>query len=175
MSHLKELLASCVDPDKCEATAYPYWIIIDPKYVGLCSMDQRVHCVAHAITGPFFSREAAVEHMDQARHHFSKHAKVYCASGHTSWQWQHLLRMGKHEPQRTEVEEMTRDAAPDLLAALKDFVTSTHGTGVVREAAIAAKTKAGCWDFGVTAFDPATGCRPNSEMNEDGSAKEVQS
>lgn len=26
-------------------------------------------------------------------------------------------------------------------------------------------------DFGVTAFDPATGCRPNSEMNEDGSVK----
>lgn len=96
MGRIKELLASCVDPDKCESTAYPYWIIIDPK-MPLASMDHLIHLIARAVTGPFFSREAAQEHLTLANHHFSAHAKVYCASGHASWQWQHLLRMGKHE------------------------------------------------------------------------------
>ncbi len=94
-SALNVMMASALDPDKNEATAYPYWIIIDPKVVRLASYQNRSHYIACAITGPFFSREAADERLKCAAHHYSKHSIVYCASGHASSDWVKLLKMAK--------------------------------------------------------------------------------
>ena len=97
MSDLKTLLASCIGHEKNEATAYPYWIIIDPARVPLCNYDTRVHYISSAITGPFFSRAKADDHLIRASHHYSEHAKVFCASGYNSEDWCDLLKMAAKE------------------------------------------------------------------------------
>ncbi len=80
-----------------EATAYPYWLIIDPARVPLCNYKLRSHYISAAITGPFFSRETATEYLVAASHHYSKHAIVFCASGHASADWKDLLNEAKKE------------------------------------------------------------------------------
>lgn len=96
-SALRTMMASALDPDKNEATAYPYWIIIDPTVVRLCNYHDRSHYIACAVTGPFFSREAANYNLRVRSHHYSKHTIVYCASGHASEDWVKLLKMAKEE------------------------------------------------------------------------------
>jgi len=80
-----------------EATAAPYWLIIDPRviegfFVG-CEGGQRpdineiINHMVTGITGPFFSRKDAEEHLNNKRHRFSSMAVVYCHSGHSSWKY----------------------------------------------------------------------------------------
>jgi hypothetical protein len=102
MSTLSDMLADGNNPDKNEATAYPYWLIIDPAKVPLCKYDVKAHYIANAITGPFFSRAAAVDRLQYASHHYSKHAIVYCASGHASKDWVKLMKMAKQEGSEDE-------------------------------------------------------------------------
>ncbi len=97
MGKLRDLLASCFDKDKCEGTAYPFWIIIDPKRVPLSNYRSRIHHIAGSVVGPFFSREAADDLLKWKSHHFSKHAVVYCSSGHASEEWKKLIEMAKGE------------------------------------------------------------------------------
>ena len=92
---LREMLAAGIDPERNEATAYPYWLIIDPKRVPLCNLKIRCDYISSAVTGPFFSRESATEHLRIAAHHFSEHAIVYCASGYESDDWVKLMKMAK--------------------------------------------------------------------------------
>ncbi|WP_164561972.1 hypothetical protein [Nitratidesulfovibrio vulgaris] len=67
-------------PSNSEGTEAPYWLIIDPFKMLRPSVDD----VAAMITGPFFSREEAEEHLDARRYAFSDSACVYCHSGHAS-------------------------------------------------------------------------------------------
>lgn len=69
-----------------EATAHPYWVIIDPRQ-NFKTDEQAVHGIAGMVTGIWFSREAAQEHLDNRQHAFSKNARVYCASGYWSEDW----------------------------------------------------------------------------------------
>jgi len=78
--------------DKNEATAYPYWIIIDPCQM----MKPDCHMVASMITGIFFSRESAEEYLKRKSHHFSNKAVVYCHSGYDT-DWEDLIRESKEE------------------------------------------------------------------------------
>ncbi len=66
-----------------EATAYPYWMVIDPKQM----MAPTLTGVASMFSGPFFSRDAAECHLTAKRHRYGKHAAVYCCSGHMSMAW----------------------------------------------------------------------------------------
>jgi len=69
-----------------EATRSPWWVIIDPRQnfeVG----EQGAHNVAAMITGPFFSREEGAQVLRAQRYNFSKHAVVYCLSGHNATQY----------------------------------------------------------------------------------------
>lgn len=66
-----------------EITDAPYWLIIDPEQMMKPSVDH----VAHMITGLFFSRKEAEEHLEARRHAFSSKAVVYCHSGHAANQW----------------------------------------------------------------------------------------
>lgn len=63
-----------------EGTANPYWLIIDPHQM----FKPDSHTVAGMITGPFFSREAAQQHLTARRYAFGKHAVVYCHSAYWS-------------------------------------------------------------------------------------------
>ena len=64
--------------EKNESTAYPWWMIVEPVFGG------STNNIAHAITGPFFSREEANAQLDTRRYAFSKKAIVWCASGYQS-------------------------------------------------------------------------------------------
>ncbi len=80
-----------VDLDNPEATESPWWSIIDPTqnfYVN----EEGVHMVANMITGPFFSRKKAQNHLSVRRYAFSKNAKVYCHSGYWSNEYKNACR-----------------------------------------------------------------------------------
>ena len=71
-----------------ECTESPYWLILDPRQMFRCN----VHELASMITGPFFCREDAENHLKARRYAFSKHAKVYCHSGYWSQKYKNLCR-----------------------------------------------------------------------------------
>ena len=73
----------------CESTRAPYWLIIDP-YRQMFDLD--IHTVASMISGPFFCRKDAQDYFESRRYHFSKHAKVYCHSGHFSKKYENLCK-----------------------------------------------------------------------------------
>ena len=69
-----------------EGTAAPWWLIIDPKQNFRTNIDG-CHAIAHMISGPFFSREAAQRYLDNKRYNFGSNAIVYCHSGHYSHEY----------------------------------------------------------------------------------------
>ena len=71
-----------------EATESPYWLILDPNQNMTCD----IHALASQITGPFFCREDAEEHLKCRRYAFSSRAIVYCNSGHWSYKYKMLCR-----------------------------------------------------------------------------------
>ena len=74
-----------------EGTAYPFWIIIDPRQ-NFYTNNEGLHRIANMITGIFFSRKDAQQYLDSRRYNFSKNAKVYCHSGHESDDWRTLFK-----------------------------------------------------------------------------------
>lgn len=94
---LNELMASALDPDKCEGTAYPYWFVFDPQgMAGRCmSYRDAVSTACMSIHGPFFSREAATAYRDSQRHNLSGHEVVWCGSAHMSRDYRTLLDLAK--------------------------------------------------------------------------------
>lgn len=66
-----------------ESTAYPVWIIVQ-------SEDSMVY-----LAGPWFSREAAEQHLAMYRYRIGKKAAVYCASGEMSDDYRHLCETGR--------------------------------------------------------------------------------
>ena len=87
MNELNGIVETLMNAD-CEGTESPYWLILDPQQMFRCD----IHELASMITGPFFSREDAQNHLDNRRHAFSKHAKVYCHSGYWSAKYKKLCR-----------------------------------------------------------------------------------
>jgi len=65
---------------KNEGTSAPWWIIIDPGQ-NFAKNDDGICNIAYMITGPFFSRAEAEFILKIKRHHYSRHAKVWCHSG----------------------------------------------------------------------------------------------
>lgn len=63
-----------------EGTDSPYWLILDPAQNMACD----IGILANQITGPFFCREDAEDHLQSRRYAFSKKACVYCHSGYWS-------------------------------------------------------------------------------------------
>ena len=81
---------SCRIPD-AEGAAYPWWAIIDP-HQNLSLLTTGVHAVANMITGPFTSRASAEAELNTHRHRYTKHACVYCMSGHWSPDWRAICK-----------------------------------------------------------------------------------
>ena len=73
-----------------ESTAYPYWVIIDPRQ-NFSTGNGGLNSIASMTTGIFFSRKDAQEFLDATRYNFSKNARVYCHSGHNSKDWRELF------------------------------------------------------------------------------------
>ena len=69
-----------------EATASPWWMIIDPRQ-NMKVNSYGISNIAAMITGPFFSREEAEAHLEARRYAYSKNAGVYCDSGWRSRQY----------------------------------------------------------------------------------------
>lgn len=91
---MKELdvIKSTLESADNEHTRAPYWLILDPHQM----MRLNVHDLASMIYGPFFCREDATEYLERRRYHFSKHARVYCHSGHHSDKYENLCKaLGK--------------------------------------------------------------------------------
>lgn len=80
--------------DKNEGTSYPFLIIIDP-HQNFSKGSQGLHNIAGMITGVWFSREAAEEHLKARRYNFGEGARVYCHSGCYSEDWKELTNQLK--------------------------------------------------------------------------------
>jgi len=84
-------------PD-AEGTAFPWWGIVDPDGMAHHTDDcaesgwPSRSKVAHCITGPFFSREAAERYLDVKSYNFGERAGVWCFSGHSSQDWRKLCK-----------------------------------------------------------------------------------
>ena len=72
--------------EKVESTSAPWWTIIDPRQ-NFRVDNQSIHDIASMVTGPFFSREEATDHLNSRRYAFSKNAQVFCHSGYYSQQY----------------------------------------------------------------------------------------
>lgn len=64
-----------------EATQHPYWLVLRNGVLRACDA---------VLAGPFFSRDAAVNHMNARSYEYGKKAYVYCFSGHWSRQYKDL-------------------------------------------------------------------------------------
>lgn len=64
-----------------EATQHPYWLVLRNGVLRACDA---------VLAGPFFSREAAANHMMSRRYEYGDKAYVYCFSGHWSRQYKDL-------------------------------------------------------------------------------------
>lgn len=71
-----------------EGTDAPYWLILDPQQ----NMCADVFALANQITGPFFCREDAEEHLKSRRYAFGSKAVVYCHSGYWSKKYRNFWR-----------------------------------------------------------------------------------
>lgn len=72
-----------------ECTDSPYWLIIEPRGRNIKT---RIEDIANCITGPFFSREDAENHLKTRRYNFSDKARVWCFSGYWSEKYKNALR-----------------------------------------------------------------------------------
>ena len=84
--------------EKNEATASPYWLILNPWQNMACD----IYNLAGQITGPFFSREEAEDQLQRTRYNYGKGAVVFCMSGCYSGQYDRVYKMaeksgGQHE------------------------------------------------------------------------------
>ena len=76
-----------------EATEFPWWLIIDPEQ-NLSKSKGSCQVIADMITGPFFSRKEAEDHLRSRRYAFGTNAVVYCHSGYWSKQYKEAIRNG---------------------------------------------------------------------------------
>ena len=90
---MKQVTITFPMPENNEATASPYWLILDPHQMMRPDVDR----LANMITGPFFSREDAQAHLEARRHHFSSRACVYCHTGYASQVYATAWRKARQE------------------------------------------------------------------------------
>jgi len=80
--------------EKNEGTEAPWWAIVDPRQ-NLKTDKAGVANIASMITGPFFSRESAENHLSARRYNFGKNAAVWCFSGYWSHEYKMAIRDGR--------------------------------------------------------------------------------
>jgi hypothetical protein len=115
---VKEIIETLRSADN-EGTDSPYWLIIDPSAIsdslrfskeddptGWYTADldddfviERIESmIVHCITGPFFSRKDAEDHLKARHYGFSKKAYVYCHSGYWSRKYKTFWKSIDRDP-----------------------------------------------------------------------------
>lgn len=84
-----------------EGNNAPYWLILDPRR----NNGYGISSLAAQITGPFFSREEAENHLKRFGYNYSKRAAVYCKSGCYSPQYVKKFDEEYHNYITAEVKE----------------------------------------------------------------------
>jgi hypothetical protein len=79
-----------------EGTSAPWWVIIDPKQ-NLSKSREATHNIASMITGPFFSRQEAEDHLTARSHAFGCNAVVFCMSGYWSREYGEAIKKAKEQ------------------------------------------------------------------------------
>lgn len=74
--------------DANEGTDSPWWVIITPRQM----MKPDIESVADMITGPFFSRENAENHLEARRYAYGPRSAVYCMTGYYSNEYKQAWR-----------------------------------------------------------------------------------
>ena len=118
---LQELMATALDPDKCEGTSNPYWFVFDPSGMAGRCMTYRdaVTQACMNIHGPFFSRESAKAYQDSHRHNLSGHEVVWCGSAHMSRDYRTLLDLAKAKTKSCPLcKGFTKELENEALRAL---------------------------------------------------------
>lgn len=88
-----------------EGTDSPYWVIINEMSVPY-EKDKLVgDDIYPCITGIFFSRKDAEDHLNSRRYAFSKNAQIWCLSGYWSKKYKLLWRKIEDE-KRNEVKDV---------------------------------------------------------------------
>jgi hypothetical protein len=75
-----------------EMTAHPYWLILH---------NGNLRADASVLAGPFFSRQAAAQHLSARRYEYGDKAYVFCFSGHKSHEYKALRDLLK-EPNKPQ-------------------------------------------------------------------------
>lgn len=88
-----------------EGTESPYWLILDPQQNMRCD----IHWLASQITGPFFSRESAENHLKRRRYAFRAGARVYCHSGYWSDDYKAAIRQGSERQKKIDAVVKVRE------------------------------------------------------------------
>lgn len=84
-----------VDTENNEGTDSPWWMIIDPQQ-NLRKDSDACHAIAGMITGPYFSRVEAENHLRARRYEFGPNTVVYCASGFWSKQYVQAIKLAEN-------------------------------------------------------------------------------
>lgn len=84
-----EMLRSLVKlPDQeTEATDSPWWVIIKPR-----GMIHSASDISSRLTGPFFSRQDAQDHVNARKHAFNDKTEIWCLSGYWSRKFKLMYR-----------------------------------------------------------------------------------
>ncbi len=82
--------------DDHEGTRTPFWIIIEPRQNLYTDRDGVIN-IKSMITGLWFSREAAENHLKTNRYNYNKHAMVYCHAGCYSQDWEDAVKNGEND------------------------------------------------------------------------------
>ena len=91
MNEIEKTLKESGEKRLNEGTSRPYWVIIDSRQ-NFQLGERGLYNIAYMTTGIFFSREDAQNYLSGRHYNFSKHAKVYCHSGHASWKYKELCK-----------------------------------------------------------------------------------
>ncbi len=88
---LREAVGPVAASIDVEATDIPVWYIVDPKQI----MRLDIGFLMSMITGPFFSRQSAEDHLTARRHAYTDNAKVWCDSAFRSSEYVALYKASK--------------------------------------------------------------------------------
>lgn len=91
--------------EETEATASPWWIIIDPRQ-NFKTDEYGHHNIASMVTGPFFSRKEAKDYLESRRYNFGKNAQVYCHTGHKSAQYHNAYKDAKRKKEHRKEDNL---------------------------------------------------------------------
>lgn len=85
---LVKRLAEVAHAENNEATAAPYWMILNPRQM----LKPTIGNVGSMLVGPFFSRKDATDYMNATRYRYGPHVGVFCCSGGNSEKFVGLYR-----------------------------------------------------------------------------------